>query len=1036
MRPILLLKRFALTAALMGFAACQTISAAPDIQILGVTNTLWRFTNCAAIGSPSAAIPTISSPGYNDSTWAQGRGLFGFETTPAEYFYPGTPSVLIPFNTPIPPPGQSGPVVVYFRTTFNWSSGDPTYVVLHSTNYLDDGVVYYLNGTEVARRRVPAGDDCTTLGQNPAAEGDPVANGDIVDFPTGALVSGNNVLIAELRQSGTGSSDDVFGMSLTAVLPFAPTNQVVTSPTNQQLVQFRSTTLRCFAGGSPAPTFQWYEDGAEIFGATTSSLALSNGSPDTVTHTYFCRVTNPLGSFDTRVATVVYTTDTVNPTVLSVSQAGAFDRVSIQYSEAMTPTLEGGTLDPFDYEVFDALDNPLGVGGVSINPDGAGVTLTLGSPMVENAVYRVQIGGTGGDILDLAGNILTPTNVTIRSWVSSECAGVIFEAYDTVIPNVAAQTAIIALTSNPNFPNNPRETFLLNSFTSVAAPGYGDGQGAGSHNDYGVRMRAVFIPPSSGNWVFYLSSDDAGQIFLNPNGPGAGGKIMIQNETGCCNPYATHASAPQALVAGRGYYLEMLYKEGIGGDYGFAFAAPQGVAPPSAGATALTINDAIPGSMLGSPAAPAGVAGNFTITQPPANQFAVPNTVVTFTVGTSTDVPQCYQWYRNDGLGAVEIPGAVGARYSLTATLGDNGAKFSVKVSMIGVPSQTSAEGTLTVGADTNRPTVLSVAANAAGTSLTVTYSEPMGPSAAIAANYTINGVAASSATLNGSATVATVVPASPLQGAGCTLHQVRISGVRDQASVSNLLNPDPTTVSLSVPTVEILPLNATWKYNDTGTDLGTSWRDVGFIDAAWPSGPAPLGFEPGTPQVPVVATPISDVTTNKTAYFRTHFNLAVAPSSVLLLQLNEIVDDGAVYYLNGVEAHRSYMPAAPAVIDASTLATGGGPEPVNGTHTVVAVTIAKTGLVAGDNVLAVELHPSSLTSSDSEFAAQLSIVQCLPTLVIQHVGSQVRLTWTDAAYRLETAPTPNGPWTAQAGASGLMLTSSAGNAFFRLVTP
>lgn len=1034
MRSILLLKRFALTAALMGFAACQTVSGAADIQILGITNSLWRFTNCTVIGSPSAAIPTISSPGYNDSTWAQGRGLFGVETTPAEYFYPGTPSVLIPFNTPIPTPAAGGPVVVYFRTTFNWSGGDPTYVVLHSTNYLDDGVVYYLNGTEVARRRVPAGDDCTTLGQNPAAEGDPVANGDIVDFPTGALVSGNNVLVAELRQSGTGSSDDVFGMSLTAILPFAPTNQVVTSPTNQQLVQFRTTTLRCFAGGSPAPTFQWYEDGGEIFGATTSSLTLSNGSPDTVTHTYFCRVTNPLGSFDTRVATVVYTTDTVNPTVLSASQAGVFDKVSIQYSEAMTPTLEGGTLDPFDYEVFDASDNALGVGGVTINPDGAGVTLTLGSPMAENTVYRVQIGGTGGDIIDLAGNVLTPTNVTIRSWVSSDCAGVLFEAYDTAIPNVAASTAIIALTSNPNYPNNPRETYHLNAFTSVAAPGYENGQ-AGAKDDYGVRMRAVFIPPSSGNWVFYISSDDAGQIFLNPNGPGAGGKIMIQNETGCCNPYATHASAPYPLVAGQGYYLEMLYKEGIGGDYGFAFAAPQGVAPPSAGATALSINDAIPGSMLGSPAAPAGVAGNFTITQPPASQFTTPNTVVTFTVGTSTDVPQCYQWYRNDGLGAVEIPGAVGARYSLTATLGDNGAKFSVKVSMIGVPSQTSAEATLTVGADTTRPTVLSVKANLAGTSLTVTFSEPMGPSAATAANYSINGTPASSATLDASATVATVVTASPLQGAGCTLHQVRISGVRDQAASPNLINPDPTTVSLSVPLVQILPLNATWKYNDSGTDLGTSWRDVGFNDTAWLSGPAPLGYETGTPQDPVVATPISFVTSNTTAYFRTHFNLSIVPSTIATLALVEVLDDGAVYYLNGVELHRNRMAAG--TVTATTLATAGGPEPTNGIHTAEGPTsIGKAGLVQGDNVLAVEVHPNSLTSSDSIFAAQLNYILCLPSLVIEHVGSQVRLTWTDPAYRLETAPTPNGPWTGRAGASGLMLTSSTGNAFFRLVTP
>jgi hypothetical protein len=412
--------------------------------------------------------------------------------------------------------------------------------------------------------------------------------------------------------------------------------------------------------------------------------------------------------------------------------------------------------------------------------------------------------------------------------------------------------------------------------------------------------------------------------------------------------------------------------------------------------------------------------------------------VATFTVGTSTDVPQCFQWFRNDGAGPVAIAGAVGARYSLTATPADNGAKFSVQVSMVGVASQTSSEAILTVGADTTRPTVLSVVANAAGTSLTVTYSEPMGPSAAVAGNYTINGTAASSVTLDGTATVATVVPGAPLLTGGCTLNAVRISGVSDQAAPTpNLVDPNPTTVSLSAPLV-VLAMDHVWKYNDLGVDLGTSWRDAAFNDSAWASGPAPLGFEPGTPQVPVVTTAIGATTATNTSYFRTHFTLGMAPNTIATLQLNEIVDDGAVYYFNGVEVHRSYMDPAPAVINFNTLTAGGtgGPEPVNGTHTVVSVTIPTTGLVAGDNVLAVELHPASLTSSDSEFAAQLVAVLCHPTLPIQHVGSQVRLTWTDAAYRLETGPTPNGRWTARAGASGLTLTSSPGNAFFRLVAP
>ena len=129
-------------------------------------------------------------------------------------------------------------------------------------------------------------------------------------------------------------------------------------------------------------------------------------------------------------------------------------------------------------------------------------------------------------------------------------------------------------------------------------------------------------------------------------------------------------------------------------------------------------------------------------------------------------------------------------------------------------------------------------------------------------------------------------------------------------------------------------------------------------------------------------------------------------------------------------------MPDAPAVITAATLATASGPEPVDGNHTVENISISKAALVAGDNVLAVELHPSSLTSSDSIFGASIRIVLCVPALVVQHVGSQVKLTWGDAAYRLETAPEVTGPWTSQAGASGVSVPASPNNAFFRLVNP
>ena len=989
---------------------------AQTVKLLTVDQSTWSYqTN--KVDPAYVPADAWTAPGFNDSAWPTGKGLFGTESGIAAY----APWII---QTPIvPPQAGAGVISSYFRTRFNWS-GSADNVVLQFTNYMDDGILVFLNGVELFSFNVPADRPLpwNTLalpnGANPLGEGVPF----ITSVIPANLVVGENVIAVVLHQQGNGTSDDVFGMALNGVRPVAPVDLTPNQPTNRTLLQFRSSVLTVSASGSPAPSYQWYEDGNAIAGANSASLTITNESPDTVTKNYYCNVANGLGSFDSRVAAVLFTSDSVAPRVIGVSQAGPFNLVTVTFDEVVE---FDSAVNQFTYGAIDGANNRIDPVTVTLNPNGSSVTVDYGVELLPGTLYTMNV----VDVRDLAGNpMVAEVLFPFTTWVPSECGGVLFETFDTSAASGGIDGSVITmLTGNANYPNNPRETYRLNSFSSRGA--YTDD----SHEQYGGRMRALFIPPSSGNWVFYLSSDDAGQLFLNPTGPGEGGKIMIQQETGCCGAYSAHASAPYALEGGKAYYLEAIYKEGGGGDYCHVWAGPQGTPPPSAAAASLTPADAIPGSMLGSPAAPANVAGSFTITTQPADRTAVPNATATFSVGTSSDALKCYQWFR-DG---VAIPNAVNSQYRLVVQNSDNGAVFSVVVSIIGGNTATSGNATLTVGADTIRPTVLSVAANAAGTQITVTYSEAMDPtSSASAANYTVAGAAPASVTLNGSGTVATLVLASPLASGGCTLSEVRISGVKDTATVGNLINPNPTTVSLSSPFIEILALGATWKYNDSLTDLGTSWSATAFNDTAWLSGPAPLGFEPAVAQVPVVATPIGEGTKTNTAYFRTHFTLGVNPATIAVLQLSGVVDDGAVFYLNGVEAGRLRMPAAPAVITAATLATAGSPEPVDGTHTVESISISKAALVAGDNVLAVELHPSSITSSDSEFGVSIRIVICVPTLVVQHVGSQVKLTWGDAAYRLETAPTVDGPWAAQAGASGVSVPASPNNAFFRLVNP
>jgi len=47
------------------------------------------------------------------------------------------------------------------------------------------------------------------------------------------------------------------------------------------------------------------------------------------------------------------------------------------------------------------------------------------------------------------------------------------------------------------------------------------------------------------------------------------------------------------------------------------------------------------------------------------------------------------------------------------------------------------------------------------------------------------------------------------------------------------------TTSPVEITTTALLLIDGDWKYEASGTDLGTFWREAGFDDSAWPSGQA-----------------------------------------------------------------------------------------------------------------------------------------------------------------------------------------------------
>jgi hypothetical protein len=176
-----------------------------------------------------------------------------------------------------------------------------------------------------------------------------------------------------------------------------------------------------------------------------------------------------------------------------------------------------------------------------------------------------------------------------------------------------------------------------------------------------------------------------------------------------------------------------------------------------------------------------------------------------------------------------------------------------------------------------------------------------------------------------------------------------------------------PTTVPSTLPVNGLLvPLGSTWSYRDSGVDPGTNWAGVGFDDAAWKQGAAELGYGDGDEATVVSYGPTASAKYT-TTWFRRGFALS-DPSKVIDLTLRLRRDDGAVVHLNGVEVARSNMPTGP--VNAATRATT---DNINETA-LYTFGIDPTKLLAGANVLAVEIHQATANSSDISMEAELRI--------------------------------------------------------------
>jgi len=220
------------------------------------SQTLLDFTNSWTYEINPLDGTNWTVPSFNDSDWT-GSGA-GFLWADARGPNPDIPQLAT--QMPLDPETGYPYVTYYFRTHFTYTNSLSNVSLLFTT-YIDDGAVFYLNGPEVYRLRMPAAP--TVITSETLASGYP-CSGDatcpdsfsLLDGAASNFVQGDNVMAVEVHNYNAVSPDITFGMSLVASIPLAAAPMVGIGTSNG------AVTISWSRGGfllqqAPSPTGPW-----------------------------------------------------------------------------------------------------------------------------------------------------------------------------------------------------------------------------------------------------------------------------------------------------------------------------------------------------------------------------------------------------------------------------------------------------------------------------------------------------------------------------------------------------------------------------------------------------------------------------------------------------------------------------------------------------------------------------------------------------------------------------------------------------------
>jgi len=246
-------------------------------------------------------------------------------------------------------------------------------------------------------------------------------------------------------------------------------------------------------------------------------------------------------------------TDRTAPSVLSAETACDLTTITLGFSENLD---EASAADPANY----SFDSGLEITSIAVKRKNVTLTTAAQEP---SSTHQLTI----NNIVDLSKNSVATTLVSINACEESTEGVLLFQAWND-IPGAGPDGLQDPKVPDPQGNGGDDPDFVGAVFSMNSQ----DAWVSGPNNNYVAIMSGFVTPTVSGDYNFFIRSDDASELWISTDDDPSNAVFQAE-ELDCCDAFQelgvddTTTFNPIAMEAGQRYYIDARYNEGGGGDW-------------------------------------------------------------------------------------------------------------------------------------------------------------------------------------------------------------------------------------------------------------------------------------------------------------------------------------------------------------------------------------------------------------------------------------------------------------------------------------